>query len=61
MTRQLKPAASRRTQPRSGSALVADTFAHLVGDIATAHFEMASHAGRAVNRALTLRNWLIGC
>lgn len=22
---------------------------------------MASHAGRAVNRALTLRNWLIGC
>lgn len=60
MPRQSKPAASPRTQPRSGSALVADTFAHLVGAIAAAHLELASHAGRAVNRALTLRNWLIG-
>lgn len=61
MPRQSKPAASPRSQPRSGSALVADTFAHLVGAIAAAHLELASHAGRAVNRALTLRNWLIGC
>jgi DUF1016 N-terminal domain len=39
----------------------ADTFAGLVGAIAAAHQEMAGQAGRAINRALTLRNWLIGC
>jgi hypothetical protein len=61
MPRPPKPAAPRLRQPRSRLPMaVADTFARLVGAIADAHREMASQAGRAVNRALTLRNWLIG-
>jgi hypothetical protein len=46
---------------QSSEPLPADTFARLVSAIAAAHQEMAGQAGRAVNRALTLRNWLIGC
>jgi predicted nuclease of restriction endonuclease-like (RecB) superfamily len=46
---------------RTPEPLLADTFARLVSAIAAAHQEMAGQAGRAVNRALTLRNWLIGC
>ena len=41
---------------RSPEPLLADTFARLVSAIAAAHQEMAGQAGRAVNRALTLRN-----
>jgi hypothetical protein len=36
------------------------TFQALVDAVALVHREMTSQAGRAVNMALTLRNWLIG-
>lgn len=36
------------------------TFAQVVGAIASAHRQLTAQAGRAVNLALTLRNWLIG-
>jgi len=37
------------------------TFDLLVGSIRQIHEQLASHAGRAVNISLTLRNWMIGC
>lgn len=37
------------------------TFQHLVSTIQTVHQELTSHAGKAVNVSLRLRNWLIGC
>ena len=36
------------------------TFDQLIGTIETAHRELSRQAKRAVNTALTLRNWLIG-
>jgi predicted nuclease of restriction endonuclease-like (RecB) superfamily len=36
------------------------TFSGLIDSIRTAHQELATRAGRAVNISLTLRNWLIG-
>lgn len=36
------------------------TFEQMVGAIAAAHLQLAAQAGKAVNLALTLRNWLIG-
>jgi predicted nuclease of restriction endonuclease-like (RecB) superfamily len=36
------------------------TFEKLVGSIREVHEQMASHAGRAVNISLTLRNWVMG-
>lgn len=36
------------------------TFQQLVEAVTQVHHEMASQAGRAVNLALTARNWLIG-
>ena len=36
-------------------------FDSLVAAIRQAHSELSRQAGRAVNTALTLRNWLIGC
>jgi predicted nuclease of restriction endonuclease-like (RecB) superfamily len=36
------------------------TFEQMVGAIASAHLQLAAQAGKAVNLALTLRNWLIG-
>jgi len=37
------------------------TFAELVKSIRAVHDNLAAQAGRAVNIALTMRNWLIGC
>jgi hypothetical protein len=36
-------------------------FKCLVTTIQEIHQDLVSHAGRAVNISLTLRNWLIGC
>lgn len=36
------------------------TFEQTIGAIASAHRQLTTQAGRAVNLALTLRNWLIG-
>jgi predicted nuclease of restriction endonuclease-like (RecB) superfamily len=36
-------------------------FQYLVSTIQTVHKGLASHAGKAVNASLSLRNWLIGC
>lgn len=36
------------------------TFDRLVGAISAVHAQMAAQAGKAVNMALTLRNWIIG-
>ena len=36
-------------------------FQYLVRTIQTVHQDLVSHAGKAVNVSLSLRNWLIGC
>lgn len=36
------------------------SFEQMVGAIASAHSQLSAQAGKAVNLALTLRNWLIG-
>ena len=36
-------------------------FQYLVSTIQAVHQELVSHAGKAVNVSLSLRNWLIGC
>src|SRR5215217_7410294 len=38
-----------------------EDFESLVGAIVDVHARLHRQAGRAVNTALTLRNWLIGC
>jgi hypothetical protein len=54
--------AKKRTLPQK-SALKAPglTFENLALFISGVDQELASHASRAVNISLTLRNWLIGC
>ena len=37
-----------------------NSFSVLVANISTAHDHLATQASQAVNRSLTLRNWLIG-
>ncbi len=37
------------------------SFQYLVRTIQAVHQDLASHAGKAVNVSLSLRNWLIGC
>ena len=37
------------------------SFTELIAAIQQAHNDLASHASRAVNISLTLRNWFIGC
>ena len=42
-------------------SLQVSNFESLVGAIADVHQRLQSEAVKAVNTALTLRNWLIGC
>lgn len=39
----------------------APTFEQLVASISNVHGALITHASKAVNISLTLRNWLIGC
>lgn len=46
--------------PQPESSRSAMTFEQTIGAIAAAHRQLTTQAGKAVNLALTLRNWLIG-
>lgn len=58
-TARRKQAVGSRKQPQVEQAGM--DFSALVSAIREAHEQCAAQANRAVNVALTMRNWLIGC